>query len=328
MWWRSRLHVLEHLSPAWFVPAMGWTGLGLSWARAIQGLGEPAHLVALACASLASLMLVGVGLGMALRWRVHPAPFWADAGHPVKHTFWSALPIGMVLLAALWISLTHVTHVAMTLWWGVGALGELATTLWVIARWLRPKAAGGTPLSALTPVIFLPLVGNLLVPWAGVPLGHLTWSSVQMGLGLLLWPVGFTLLWVRLRRFGPLPAHMTPTWFILVVPPSAAALSLSLFDPPGGLLWTLWGIAAACLMWALTQLKTIVQLEFGLPHWGMSFPLAAFSALCLKLGQTPEGGWLLPAGQLAVGITTLVILWLSIKSLQGLLNGHLLQPEG
>jgi len=65
-----------------------------------------------------------------------------------------------------------------------------------------------------------------------------------------------------------------------------------------------------------------------MPHWGMSFPLAAFSALCLKLGQSPDGGWLLLPGQGAVWITTLVILWLSLKSLQGLLNGHLLQPEG
>ena len=327
MWWRSRLLVLEHLSPAWFVPAMGWTGLGLSWARAIQGLGEPAHLVALACASLASLMLVGVGLGMALRWRVHPGAFWADAVHPIKHTFWSALPIGMVLLAALWISLTHVTHAAMTLWWGVGALGELATTLWVIARWLRPKASGGTPLSALTPVIFLPLVGNLLVPWAGVPLGHLTWSSVQMGLGLLLWPVGFTLLWVRLRRFGPLPARMTPTWFILVVPPSAAALSLSLFDPPGGLLWTLWGIAAACLMWALTQLKTIISLEFSLPHWGTSFPLAAFTSMSLMMAQRPEGAWLWAPAMGMLAITSVVLWWLSRMTWRGLSRGALLRPD-
>jgi hypothetical protein len=60
----------------------------------------------------------------------------------------------------------------------------------------------------------------------------------------------------------------------------------------------------------------------------MSFPLAAFSALCLRLGQLPEGRWLLLPGQAAVWITSVVILWLSFKSLQGLLDGRLLQPEG
>jgi len=120
---------------------------------------------------------------------------------------------------------------------------------------------------------------------------------------------------------------MTPTWFILVVPPSAAALSLSLFDPPGGLLWTLWGIAAACLMWALTQLKTIVRLEFGLPHWGMSFPLAAFTSMSLMMAQRPEGAWLWAPAVGMLAITSVVLWWLSRMTWRGLSRGELLRPE-
>jgi tellurite resistance protein len=104
---------VEHLSPAWFVPVMGWAGLGLSWARASQGLGDTAHLVALLCALLASSLLGLVGLCMVWRWIHHPQALLADTRHPVKQSFWSALPIGMVLLAALWISLEHINHWAM-----------------------------------------------------------------------------------------------------------------------------------------------------------------------------------------------------------------------
>lgn len=318
---------LEHLSPAWFVPVMGWTGLGLSWARASAGLGEPAHVMALICALAASLILALVSLCMLWRWRAHPSAFLADIRHPVKHTFWSALPIGMVLLAALWISLTHTEHWALNAFWWVGAVGELATTVWVLSRWLRPNDAGGTPLAALTPVIFLPLVGNLLVPWAGVPLGHGVWSSIQMGVGLLMWPVALTLLIVRQFQAGGLPARMLPTWFILVVPPSALALSINLWHPPGPLLWAIWGMGLLSLMWALTQSKSIINLEFNLPHWGMSFPLAAFTSMTLMMAMRPEGEWLWAPGMVLLAIASVVILWLSRMTLRGLWRGELLRPE-
>ncbi len=323
----SRLAALEHLSPAWFVPVMGWTGLGLSWARATDGLGELAHGVSLACALIASLILLLVILGQFWRMRHQPHAWIADVRHPVKHTFWSALPIGIVLLAALWISLTHIDHWAMNLFWWLGALGDLATTLWILSRWMRPADAGGTPLAALTPIIYLPLVGNLLVPWAGVPLGHAVWSGIQLGVGLLMWPVALSALVLRQFQVGPLPPRMLPTWFILVVPPSALALSLNLWHPPVEVLWAIWGMGLISLMWALTHSKSIVQLPFGLPHWGMSFPLAAFTSMTLMMAHQPEGDWLWAPGLALLAIASVVVLWLSRMTLRGLMRGELLRPD-
>jgi tellurite resistance protein len=318
---------LEHLSPAWLVPVMGWTGLGLSWARASDGLGEWAHGMSLACATLASLVLLLVLAGSGWRYVRHRPAFMADVRHPVKHAFWSALPIGMVLLAALWISLTHVDHWAMDLFWWLGALGELATTLWVLSRWMRPADAGGTPLAAITPIIYLPLVGNLLVPWAGVPLGHGVWSAIQLGVGLLLWPVALSVLVLRQFQAGPLPPRMLPTWFILVVPPSALALSLNLWHPPVEVLWAIWGMGLISLMWALTHSKSITQLPFGLPHWGLSFPLAAFTSMTLMMSHQPDGNWLWQPGLALLAITSVVLLWLTRMTVRGLLRGDLLRPE-
>ena len=323
----SGLAALEHLSFAWFVPVMGWTGLGLSWSRAIDGLGEPAYVVAAACASLASGILALVLLGTLRRAGVHRASVLADLRHPVKHTFVSALPIGMVLLAALWIGLTHRTPLALEVFWWIGAVAELATTVWVLSRWLRPADQGGTPLAALTPVIFLPLVGNLLVAWAGVPLGHGTWSALQAGIGLLMWPVALTLLMVRQFQAGPLPARMTPTWFIMIVPPSIIGLDLVQLDAPLSLVWAVWGMGLFFLLWVLTQLEAIRSQPFGMAHWGMSFPLAAFTALTLRLAQTPDGRWLQMPATLMLAITSLVILGLTLGTWRGLRHGGLLAPE-
>jgi tellurite resistance protein len=318
---------LEHLSPAWFVPVMGWAGLGLSWSRAIDGLGEPAQWVGLLCACIASLLWLPITLASAWRLQAWPQAVSADLRHPVKHTFVAALPIGMVLLAALWIALTQQTSTALEVFWWCGALAELATTVWVLSRWMRPAEQGGTPLAALTPVIFLPLVGNLLVAWAGVPLGHATWSAIQAGIGLMLWPVGLSLLAVRVIQAGPLPARMTPTWFIMIVPPSALALSVSLWQPPEMLLWAIWGMALISVMWALTQVKNIIRLPFGMPHWSLSFPLTAFTSATLMQAHSAQGAWLWVPALALLAITSVVVLWLSRMTLRGLWRGELLRPE-
>jgi tellurite resistance protein len=321
------LAALEYLSPAWFVPVMGWTGLGLSWSRAIDGLGEPAYGLSLFCACLASAVLALVLLGTLRRWQRYRSAFEADLRHPLKHTFFSALPIGMVLLAALWIALTHQTPLALEVFWWMGAVGELATTVWVLSRWLRPADQGGTPLAALSPVIFLPLVGNLLVAWAGVPLGHVTWSAVQAGMGLLLWPVGLTLLMVRQFQVGPLPARMTPSWFIMIVPPSALALTVSLWQAPATVVWWIWGMALLAFMWALTQSKTIIEQPFDLPHWSLSFPLTALTSATLMQAHAPDGAWLWGPGLALLAVTSVVILWLSRMTLRGLWRGELLRQD-
>jgi tellurite resistance protein len=174
----------------------------------------------------------------------------------------------------------------------------------------------------------IPIVGNVLVPLAGLRWPMTGWVSAQFGLGLFLWPLIVGLLLVRLLQAGPLPDRLAPTLFILVAPPSAVGLVLLQWPASSLLAWACWGVALMSLLWALSQWRVLKALPFGMPHWGMSFPLAAFSALCLRLGQLSEGGWLLLPGQLALWVTTGVILWLSVKSLQGLIDGQLLQPEG
>jgi tellurite resistance protein len=62
-------------------------------------------------------------------------------------------------------------------------------------------------------------------------------------------------------------------------------------------------------------------------HWGMSFPLAAFTALTLRLAQTPDGRWLQMPATLMLAITSLVILGLTLGTWRGLRHGGLLAPE-
>jgi tellurite resistance protein len=79
------------------------------------------------------------------------------------------------------------------------------------------------------------------------------------------------------------------------------------------------------LIWAATLARRIAALPFGLPHWGMSFPMAALAALTLRLAQPGEAmAW---AALLLLALASLLIAGLVLATLRGLRDGSLLAPE-
>jgi tellurite resistance protein len=331
-WAHHAIARLAHLSPAWFVLVMGWCGLAQAWLRATDVLGDMALGMSLVSGAFALLIFAILCVACLVRLNTHNPAVQADLKHPVRHAFMATLPISLMLLSTLAAGLFWNVHPwldqLLRTTWLLGSLLELAATVWVLGRWLRAKEQGGLQWATFTPVLFIPVVGNVLAPLGGVTMGFAPWATAQFGIGLLLWPVLQTLLIVRLVQAGPLPERMSPALFITVVPPSIIGLDMLQLNAPMPVVWALWGVGLFFLMWAMTQLDTIRSQPFGMGHWGMSFPLAAFTTLTLRLSSPPEGTWLqLPATAL-LAITFLVILGLTLGTWRGLRAGTLLVAEG
>ncbi|MEK9777042.1 MAG: C4-dicarboxylate ABC transporter, partial [Quisquiliibacterium sp.] len=104
--------------------------------------------------------------------------------------------------------------------WLVGLAIQFAVTVWVIARWIGGRIAW----SSITPILYIPMVGNILVPLAGVPLGQIALSWLFFGVGAFFWPVLTALVLARLAH-QPLPDRLMPTWFITIAPPAVFGLA-------------------------------------------------------------------------------------------------------
>ncbi|MBX3603822.1 MAG: C4-dicarboxylate ABC transporter [Piscinibacter sp.] len=321
---------LKHLMPGWFAAVMGWSGLALAWHRAAPSFGDWATGLSLAAAAVALLAFLALGLATLWRWQRHAGAVQEDLRHPVRHAFFAAIPISLLLLATL--GLAHFGAAApgiRALWW-TGSLAQFGVTLWVLARWL-----GGTPAAGasawqwpgITPALFIPIVGNVLAPLAGVPLGHAAWASAQFGLGLLFWPLVNVLVIVRIAQAGMLPERLLPTMFIFAAPPAVIGLGALQYGAPAPLAWMLWGMALFMALWAATLGRRIAALPFGVPHWGMSFPLAALAALSLRLAETADGRWLAVPSIALLALASLVIAGLTLATLRGLRAGTLLVPD-
>ena len=319
---------LQFLMPGWFAVVMGLCGLSLAWHRAEPMVGVLAHAASLALGILGATAFVALAVLTLVRWQRHRHAVQEDLRHPVRHAFWAAIPISGLLIATVWVAHTGPHPLAQALWW-VSSAAQLGVTVAVTARWWRGNQPGGLVWAGITPALFIPIVGNVLVPLAGVPLGHDAWSAAQFGAGLVFWPVVLVLIMVRKATAGLWPERLLPTAFIHVAPPAVGGLALLQFGAPPLVAWSAWGMALVFLLWAATQWRRIAALPFGIPHWAMSFPLAAFSAFTLRLAQPSLGGGrpMLALGLAMLCASTVLITMLLAATVHGLMRGTLLVPE-
>jgi tellurite resistance protein len=310
---------LAFLGPQWFSPVLGWCGLALAWHRAQAGFGPVAELVALGCTVFAALIFVAVSGASVVRANRHRAALDADLAHPVRHAFVAALPVSIILLATCALALG-----APRAWiapaWLAGVVLQATATVWVIGRWI----GGRVQWPALTPVLFIPIVGNILVPLAGVPLGYTGLSWMLFGVGAFFWPVVTTLVLARLAH-QPMPEALLPSWFITIAPPAVGGVAATSLGMSEALLPSALGVSGLFAASCLLRVPAMLRAPFAMPAWAVSFPLAALTALTLHSASV------LPAatafGTVLLAVTSVVIGGLTLATIKGLRAGTLLAPE-
>jgi len=319
---------LKFLFPGWYAVVMGLAGLSLAWTRAVPLMGEMAEHAAMALGALAAMVFGVLAVATVLRARRHPQAWLDDRRHAVRHALVATLPLAVLLLATV-AAVTFGDHPGVRLLWWCGSLSQLLVTVWVMARWWRASAGanerGGLTWSAVTPALFLPIVGNMVAPLAGVSLGAGDWAAAQFGIGLLFWPVVLVLIVVRFITQGMLPERLLPTLFILIAPPAVAGAGLLALGAPPAVGWACWGMALFALLWVGTQARRIIAAPFAITHWAAAFPLAAFTALTLRLAA--PGGVMAVLGPVLLAFTSLVVWALLMATWRGLREGSLLAPE-
>ena len=316
---------LKFLGAGWFGSVMGLCGLALAWHRATPLMGEMADSAALILGLLAGGLFVLLAGFYLLRRQRYPQAALEDFRHPVRHPMVAALPISLLLLAAVAVTLTGPGLLARGVWM-LGAAWQFAVTLWVLKRWLNGNGQGGLTWAGVTPALILSVVGNVLVPLAGLPLGYGAWSAAQFGVGLFFWPVVVLRLFVRIAINGMWSERLLPSTFITLAPPAAAGLVALQWGAPALLGWTAWGVALFFLLWSAAVFRRALAQPFSIAFWALSFPLTAFCALTLRLGQ--EGpAWFQALSMMLLALSSLVVAALALATVKGLRSGSLLVAE-
>jgi tellurite resistance protein len=136
----------------------------------------------------------------------------------------------------------------------------------------------------MNPAWFMPAVGNILVPVAGVPLGYTDVSWFFFSIGILFWLILMTIIVYRLLFHDPIDERLMPTLFILIAPPAIGFIAyvrlVGELDPFARMLYYA-GLFLTLLLF--TQANRFLRLGFFLSWWAYSFPLAAISIASLSM---------------------------------------------
>jgi tellurite resistance protein len=263
-----------------------------------------------------------VAMVYALKAALHPGHVGAEWAHPVRIAFFPAISISMLLIATA--AAQDFPQEARWLWMA-GTVLQGALTLAVVSAWIGHRPYQHVHLS---PAWFIPAVGNVIVPVAGVGFGFPEISWLFFSVGIVFWIVLLTLVFNRLVFHDPLPGRLAPTLVILIAPPAVAFVAyLRLggeIDPFARIL-----LNAGYLFFAvvLTQAGRLPRLPFALSFWALSFPIAALTIASFLYAERTGSEAHALIGFALWGLLGAIVLTLGLRTLVAIARGEICVKE-
>lgn len=284
---------LLHFPIMFFASIMGVGGLGLVTQKALKVFAlENLMWLSTAFAFLSTFLLCLVTCLYFAKIIKYPSAFLGELRHPIRINFFAAISVSMLIISILNVHLFP-QNITLSIFYGAVFL-QLVFSLYVVRYWF----INAMQQQMANPAWFIPIVGNLIVPLAGMNLNLAFENYIipfeilvfYFGMGSFFWILLNAALLIRLIFGENLPQKFLPTLFIFIAPPSVFALDILLLFAHLSESGVLLGVASASFSVALffvflmiSMLNVFVNMKFALSWWAFTFPLAAFTLCALEL---------------------------------------------
>ncbi len=268
---------------SFFAVVMGLTGFAIATQKVEELLGIN-DVISTVLLGFTLLVLLVLTVFYALKFLGHRHQSVREFNDPVRISFFPAFSISLLLVSIAFLPLSRVTSLVF---WIMGTVLHLLLTLTVLSIWVQQPRFEITHMS---PVWFIPVVGNILVPLAGAVHAPLEISWFFFSVGLVLWLVLQTLFFYRIFFHHPLPQKLLPTFFILLAPPAVGFIAYVKLS--GGLdafANILYFFGLFIFLFLLVQLPMLRKVRFFLSWWAYSFPVAALTIATVLMHSLTDG---------------------------------------
>ena len=312
---------LEAFPVSFFSMIMGLAGLTIAWEKtqSIMGFSSIFNDLLIVVTVVIFITLSAFYLMKIVRY---PAAVRSELAHPVKLSFFPAISISLLLLAIA----GHQYAPFFCSWlWKVGTAMHFAFMLYILNSWINHPHY---KVAHMNPAWFIPAVGNVLVPIAGVGLGYTEVSWFFFSIGMLFWIVLLTIVFNRVLFHDPLPAALEPTLFILIAPPAVGFVSyIKLTGELDHMARILYYLALFFSLFLLTQAPRLARLPFFLSWWAYSFPLAAITIASWVMYQVIGLVAFKFIALFFLTLVTLIVSLLVVKTIQAVIGNKICIPE-
>jgi len=252
----------------------------------------------------------------------HPKAFQEDISHPIRVNFFPVIPKVFLIFSIIFLPLHLET--ARILWW-TGAILQIFFSFYNISQWINRD---NLEYHHLNPAWFIPVVGNVIAPIAGVSLGYIQLSWFFFSVGIFMWLVLFSIVINRILFHKPIPSKLLPSLFILFAPPAIAFISYTkLVGQVENFGLVLYYFSLFLVGLVFLQYKKFVKIEFSLAWWAYSFPLAAVTLSTLLFYELTHFIFVRGLLFFFFGLLTFFIVLLFGLTVRGIAKKSLCCPE-
>jgi tellurite resistance protein len=313
---------LRHFPIASFAIVMGLAGLAIAWTRAEAALHAPAA-IGDALAWLTALAFIVIAIAYIAKLASHPEDVAKELRHPVRLNFFPTISIGLLLLSIVFLERHAPTARVL---WVVGTAMQLGFTLYVMNAWIHRT---GIEVAHVNPAWFIPVVGNVLVPIAGVRFFPVEISWFFFSLGIVFWLVLLTIVMYRLFFHAPLPERLAPTLFILIAPPAVGCIAwFALTGAVDAFARVLYYSALAFTLLLASNAARFLRARFFLSAWAYSFPLAAMTIATLLMSRQVGGVGFEWIALVLLAVLTVVVVLLLMRTVLAISRREICVEEG
>ncbi len=308
---------LEHMPISFFAMVMGLAGLTLAWEKAseIYHFSSLIFSTLLVQSILVFILLAGMYIYKGINFRAAILKEWAN---PVKMNFIPAISISLLLFAVAFMSISVPVSLAL---WATGTILHMVISMMVMNSWLHHEKF---EIHHMNPAWFIPAVGNVIVPLAGIPLGYPELSWFFFSIGMMFWLILMVIVFNRIIFHTPLPEKLLPTLFILIAPPAVGFMAyVKLTGSLDAFAQVLFNFALFLTILLLSQLPRFARLPFFMSWWAYSFPLAAMSIASMVMGSISGNAFY---GYIGLGLLfslSALVVFLFIKTLKAAQKGKI-----
>ena len=193
----------------------------------------------------------------------------ADFQHRIRINFFSAISISFLLLSIAFMSFWP--FLSIILWW-LGVILHTYFMLHTISFWIQHNFE----IQTMNPAWFIPVVGNILVPIAGVEYMPKAFSFLYFSIGFFFWIVLFSIFLNRVVFHHQMPQKFIPTLFILIAPPAVGFIAyMRIAQSWDAFAIFLLFIGYFFVILLLFLYKSFKNLTFFISWWAFTFPLMA-----------------------------------------------------
>ncbi|NTW13682.1 MAG: C4-dicarboxylate ABC transporter [Candidatus Moranbacteria bacterium] len=304
---------LSDFPVSFFSVVMGLAGYALAVEKIEQTTGYSLYgwiisLFALTVFSVLSILY-------AAKWYRFPNLVRDEFDDPVRLHFFPTFSIGLLLLSIAFLDISPDTA---TVLWTIGTLLHLILSFVIVSIWIRHDKFHP---DHLNPSWFIPIVGNLIVPIAGMRILPGSYLWFFFSIGIIFWIMLLALFLDRAIFHKTLSARLIPTFFIIIAPPAVGAISYILMaGDVNEFAYILYFFALFLALLFLANFPMFTKIRFSLSWWAFSFPICALSIASSVIFTITGEDYLRSLSLVIFAILTIVIVTLLIRTTRRILQ--------